>query len=97
MNWLCYSSSEFIIVKVFFSVLQGAQNVGLTSPHMEAITNAQASAGSIFAILDRKPNIDSLGTEGEKPLLEGDLELNDVYFKYPARPDVQVSYKTLYL
>lgn len=75
---------------MFFSVLQGAQNVGLTSPHMEAINNARASAGSIYAVVDRKPVIDSLSNEGEKPVLDGDLQLQDVYFKYPARPDVQV-------
>lgn len=76
--------------KVFFSVLQGAQNVGLTSPHVETINNARASAGSIFTILDRKPVIDSLSEEGEKPTLDGDLELSDVNFRYPARADVQV-------
>ncbi|XP_026751767.1 multidrug resistance protein homolog 49-like isoform X2 [Galleria mellonella] len=79
-----------VLMIIFFSVLQGAQNVGLTSPHMEAMTSARASAGAIFAVLDRKPAIDSLSTEGDKPELTGDLELKDVYFKYPARPDVQV-------
>ncbi|XP_059046777.1 multidrug resistance protein homolog 49-like isoform X2 [Achroia grisella] len=79
-----------VLMIIFFSVLQGAQNVGLTSPHMEAITSARASAGAIFSVLDRKPVIDSLSNEGDKPELTGDLELKDVYFKYPARPDVQV-------
>ncbi|KAM3965965.1 multidrug resistance protein homolog 49 [Aphomia sociella] len=79
-----------VLMIIFFSVLQGAQNVGLTSPHMEAMANARASAGAIFAVLDRKPAIDSLSTEGDKPELTGDLEIKDVYFKYPARPDVQV-------
>ncbi|KAL0879462.1 hypothetical protein ABMA27_003213 [Loxostege sticticalis] len=79
-----------VLMIVFFSVLQGAQNVGLTSPHMEAINAARASGGSIFAVLDRKPVIDSLSTEGLRPELTGDLELKNVFFKYPARPDVQV-------
>ncbi|XP_047508388.1 multidrug resistance protein homolog 49-like isoform X2 [Pieris napi] len=79
-----------VLMIIFFSVLQGAQNVGLTAPHLEAMTNARASAGSIFAVLDRKPAIDSLSTEGSRPELNGDLELNNVYFKYPARADVQV-------
>lgn len=64
--------------------------MGLTAPHLEAMANARASAGSIFAVLDRKPAIDSLSTEGSRPELNGDLELNNVYFKYPARADVQV-------
>ncbi|XP_063831950.1 multidrug resistance protein homolog 49 [Ostrinia nubilalis] len=79
-----------VLMIIFFSVLQGAQNMGLTSPHMEAINAARASGGSIFAVLDRKPAIDSLSTEGLRPELTGDLELKNVFFKYPARPDVQV-------
>ncbi|CAH2087972.1 unnamed protein product [Euphydryas editha] len=79
-----------VLMIIFFSVLQGAQNVGLTAPHLEAIASARASAGAIFAVLDRKPNIDSLSQEGSKPVLDGDLELKDVHFKYPARPDVKV-------
>ncbi|VVC86460.1 unnamed protein product [Leptidea sinapis] len=66
---------------IFFSVLQGAQNVGLTAPHLEAMANARASAGSIFAVMDRKPQIDSLSTEGARPELTGDLQLKNVYFK----------------
>nr|XP_032522824.1 multidrug resistance protein homolog 49-like isoform X2 [Danaus plexippus plexippus] len=79
-----------VLMIVFFSILQGAQNVGLTAPHLEAIANARASAGAIFSVLDRKPAIDSLSTEGTTPVLDGDLELKDVYFRYPARKDVQV-------
>ncbi|VVC86458.1 unnamed protein product [Leptidea sinapis] len=79
-----------VLMIIFFSVLQGAQNVGLTAPHLEAMANARASAGSIFAVMDRKPQIDSLSTEGARPELTGDLQLKNVYFKYPARPDVQV-------
>ncbi|XP_053616726.1 multidrug resistance protein homolog 49 isoform X2 [Plodia interpunctella] len=79
-----------VLMIVFFSILTGAQNVGLTSPHMEAINSARASGGAIYTVLDRKPEIDALGTEGEKPGLTGELELKDVFFRYPARSDVQV-------
>lgn len=58
---------------------------------MEAIANARASGAAIFAVIDRRPNIDSLSTEGTQPELVGDLELKDVFFKYPARDDVQVN------
>lgn len=79
-----------VLMIVFFSVLQGAQNVGLTAPHMEAIATARASAASIFAVIDRSPVIDSFSTDGDKPLLQGDIEFKDVYFRYPARSGVQV-------
>ncbi|KAJ2945156.1 hypothetical protein O0L34_g9219 [Tuta absoluta] len=87
-NDTVYTPATLMIV--FFSVLQGAQNVGLTSPHLEALTSARASAASIFAVLDRKPEIDSLSNEGLKPELHGDMELKNVMFRYPARPDVLV-------
>ncbi|CAG5040900.1 unnamed protein product [Parnassius apollo] len=79
-----------VVMIIFFSVLQGAQNVGLTSPHIEAMASARASAAAIFSVVDRKPVIDSLSEEGNKPELDGELELKDIYFRYPARPDVQV-------
>ncbi|CAH2055806.1 unnamed protein product, partial [Iphiclides podalirius] len=81
-----------VLMIIFFSVLQGAQNVGLTTPHIEALASARSSAAAIFKVIDRKPDIDSLSTEGTKPILDGNLELRDVSFRYPARPDVQVLY-----
>lgn len=57
---------------------------------MEAINNARASGASIFAVIDRVPAIDSLSKEGTTPPIQGDLNLEDVYFRYPARNDVQV-------
>uniref|UniRef100_A0A2A4JRP4 ABC-type xenobiotic transporter n=1 Tax=Heliothis virescens TaxID=7102 RepID=A0A2A4JRP4_HELVI len=79
-----------VLMIVFFSVLQGAQNVGLTAPHMEAISTARASAASVYSVIDRKPLIDIFSPEGERPELTGDIEFKDVYFRYPARSDVQV-------
>ncbi|KAJ8720984.1 hypothetical protein PYW08_006449 [Mythimna loreyi] len=79
-----------VLMIVFFSVLQGAQNVGLTAPHMEAISTARASAASVYAVIDRQPEIDVFSPEGEKPKLDGVIEFKDVHFHYPARNDVQV-------
>ncbi|KAH9643704.1 hypothetical protein HF086_001814 [Spodoptera exigua] len=79
-----------VLMIVFFSVLQGAQNVGLTAPHMEAITTARASAASVYAVINRKPEIDIFSDEGERPELKGDIAFKDVHFRYPARKDVLV-------
>ncbi|KAK0086065.1 hypothetical protein PV325_003921 [Microctonus aethiopoides] len=80
-----------VLVIVFFGVLAGAQNMGLTSPHLEAFAVARGSAAAIFQILDRVPVIDSLSTEGQKlKSVNGDIEFKDVHFKYPARKDVKV-------
>lgn len=45
----------------------------------------------MFETIDRKPLIDSYDTSGR--ILEdikGDIELRNVHFRYPARPDVQI-------
>ncbi|XP_012280547.1 multidrug resistance protein homolog 49 isoform X2 [Orussus abietinus] len=80
-----------VLVIVFFGVLAGAQNMGLTSPHMEAFAVARGSAAAIFQVLDRVPTIDSLSKEGMKlEKVNGEIEFKDVHFKYPARKDVKV-------
>jgi len=45
----------------------------------------------MFETIERRPNIDSYSTNG-KVLddIKGDIELKDVYFTYPARPDEQI-------
>lgn len=79
-----------VLVIVFFGVLSGAQNMGLTSPHLEAFAVARGSAAAIFQVLDRVPKIDSLSNEGHREDIKGDIEFKNVQFRYPARPDVQV-------
>jgi ATP-binding cassette subfamily B (MDR/TAP) protein 1 len=80
-----------VLIIVLFGVLAGAQNLGLTSPHLEAFAAARGSAYSVFNIIDRIPIIDSLSEEGLRPKsIEGKIKFTDVKFKYPARPDVQV-------
>ena len=46
----------------------GAMNVGQATPYVEAFSMAKAAAGTIFAVIDRKPVIDSLSEEGMKTL-----------------------------
>lgn len=45
----------------------------------------------MFETIKRKPEIDSYNTAGETlENIEGEIELKNVYFRYPARPDVQI-------
>jgi hypothetical protein len=79
------------LAKVLFGVLSGAMNMGLTTPHLEAFAVARGSAATIFAVLDRVPEIDSLSKTGQKPAgLQGDIQLEGVHFQYPARPEIKV-------
>uniref|UniRef100_A0A336LJ59 ABC-type xenobiotic transporter n=1 Tax=Culicoides sonorensis TaxID=179676 RepID=A0A336LJ59_CULSO len=84
-----YTPAALIII--LFGVLSGAQNLGLTLPHLEAFNVARASAASIFSVIARKPEIDSLSQDGVKPeLLKGNITFSNIHFRYPARSDVVV-------
>ncbi|CAO1320937.1 unnamed protein product [Diamesa hyperborea] len=80
-----------VLIIVLFGVLAGAQNMGLTAPHLEAFSTARGSAISIFNVIDRIPKIDSLGDKGLVPdEITGNIVFKDVSFRYPARHEVQV-------
>lgn len=65
--------------------------MGLTSPHMEAFSTARSSAASIYKLIDRISNIDSLSPAGVKPnTMKGEILFEDVHFRYPSRPTVKV-------
>ncbi|KAI6671228.1 hypothetical protein NL676_006113 [Syzygium grande] len=49
------------------------------------------TVGSVFAILDRYTRIEPEDVEGHKPeKITGQVEIRDVDFAYPARPDVMI-------
>lgn len=49
------------------------------------------SVGSVFAVLDRYTGIEPEDPEGHQPeRITGHVELRDVHFAYPARPDVMI-------
>uniref|UniRef100_A0A8C9NBQ8 ATP binding cassette subfamily B member 1 n=1 Tax=Serinus canaria TaxID=9135 RepID=A0A8C9NBQ8_SERCA len=79
------------VLTVFFSVLIGAFSIGQTAPSIEAFASARGAAYTIFNIIDNEPQIDSYSEAGYKPdHIKGNLELNNVYFNYPSRPDVEI-------
>lgn len=67
------------------------RSLGQASPSLNAFAAGQAAAYKMFETIKRKPKIDPYDTSGM--VLEdvnGEIELKDVYFRYPARPDVQI-------
>lgn len=58
---------------------------------MNAFASGQAAAYKMFETINRQPKIDIYDMSGAMlEDIKGEIELKDVYFKYPARPDVQI-------
>lgn len=78
-------------MQVFFSVLSGAFSLGSAMPYVSVVSTAIGAASTLFAIIDRVPDIDPYSDAGIKPQkVRGDIELRDVTFAYPARSSVKV-------
>lgn len=55
---------------------------------MSAFAAGKAAAYKMFETINRKPEIDAYDTSGiVLEDIKGDIDLKDVYFRYPARPD----------
>ncbi|KAI7750747.1 hypothetical protein M8C21_013049, partial [Ambrosia artemisiifolia] len=63
----------------------------MASPCLSAFAGGRAAAFKMFETINRKPEIDVYETKG-KVLndIHGDIELKDVFFTYPSRPDVEI-------
>ncbi|KAJ0691615.1 putative ABC-type xenobiotic transporter [Helianthus annuus] len=79
------------VLTVVFAVLTGSMSLGQASPCLSAFAAGQAAAFKMFETINRKPEIDAYDTKG-KVLddIRGDIELKDIYFSYPARPDEEI-------
>ncbi|KAI6672600.1 hypothetical protein NL676_000506 [Syzygium grande] len=83
---LGYTGGE--VLNVIIAVLAGSMSLGQASPCMTAFAAGQAAAFKMFETINRKPEIDSCDTCGKTlDEIHGDIELKDVCFSYPARPD----------
>ncbi|KAK9934148.1 hypothetical protein M0R45_021302 [Rubus argutus] len=79
------------VMNVVFAVLTGSLSLGQTSPCMAAFASGQAAAYKMFETINRKPEIDASDTKGKQLQdIRGEIELRDVHFSYPARPDEQI-------
>lgn len=79
------------VIQVFFALVLATIGVSQASALASDATKARESAISIFSILDRKSKIDSSSNDGMVPEnVTGNIDFNNVSFKYPSRPDVQI-------
>uniref|UniRef100_A0ACD5ZNS6 Uncharacterized protein n=1 Tax=Avena sativa TaxID=4498 RepID=A0ACD5ZNS6_AVESA len=79
------------VFKVFFTLVLATMGISQTSAMASDSTKAKDSAISIFALLDRKSEIDSSSKEGlTLDEIKGNIDFQHVSFKYPTRPDIQI-------
>ncbi|XP_004702768.1 ATP-binding cassette sub-family B member 5 [Echinops telfairi] len=79
------------VFAIFTAVAYGALAIGETLVWTPQYSKAKSGAAHLFALLEKKPTIDSHSLTGKSPdTCEGNLEFRDVSFFYPCRPDVVI-------
>ena len=77
--------------QVFFALTFCAISISQSSSVASDSYKARTAAASIFAIIERKSEIDPNEESGVTlPNVNGDIQLHHVSFTYPTRPDVQI-------
>ncbi|XP_061365629.1 ABC transporter B family member 15-like [Gastrolobium bilobum] len=85
----------YIKAKALFETFMILVSTGRVIADAGSMTNdlskGSDAVGSVFAILDRYTKIEPHDIDGYKPeKLTGKIELHDVHFAYPARPNVMI-------
>ncbi|CBI23123.3 unnamed protein product, partial [Vitis vinifera] len=80
-------SSGGDIIAAVMSILFGAISLTYAAPDIQIFNSAKAAGNEVFQVIKRKPAIsyDSEGKTLEK--INGNIDMQDVYFTYPSRKE----------
>ncbi|KAL2229384.1 ABC transporter B family member 1 [Sesamum indicum] len=80
-----------LAIATMFAVMIGGLALGQSAPSMAAFAKARVAAAKIFRIIDHKPGVERNRKSGlELESITGQLELKNVDFAYPSRPETRV-------
>ncbi|KAL8094782.1 hypothetical protein AgCh_036337 [Apium graveolens] len=80
-----------LAIATMFSVMIGGIALGQSAPSMAAFAKARVAAAKIFLIIDHKPSVNRNSETGlELESVLGQVEIKNVDFSYPSRPDVLI-------
>lgn len=82
----------YVCIVINYKILR---SMGHATPCLSAFAEGRAAAYKMFETIKRKPLIDACGDDKSSGItleedMKGEIRLKDVYFRYPARPDVGV-------
>ncbi|KAF6997237.1 hypothetical protein CFC21_013482 [Triticum aestivum] len=81
-----YSGAD--VMNILFAILVGARALGDATPCIASFDEGKVAAYRLFTTINRKPEIDYDDTTGVVlEDIKGDVELRDVSFSYPSRPE----------
>lgn len=74
-----------------FFFLPNFRAITYAAPDMQIFNQAKAAGSEVFQVIQRKPII-SYNSPRKKTLerVNGDIEIHDVYFSYPSRPEKEI-------
>ncbi|XP_011080370.1 ABC transporter B family member 4-like [Sesamum indicum] len=79
------------VLNVVMAVLSGSFSLGQVSPCLSAFAAGQVAAFKMFQTIYRRSDIDPYNMDGVVLNdINGDIELKDVHFSYPSRPDERI-------
>ncbi|KAL8504447.1 hypothetical protein ACS0TY_015858 [Phlomoides rotata] len=77
-----------LAIATMFAVMIGGLALGQSAPSMAAFAKARVAAAKIYRIIDHKPSVERNNESGlELESTTGQLELKNVNFAYPSRPE----------
>ncbi|XP_022846703.1 ABC transporter B family member 1 [Olea europaea var. sylvestris] len=80
-----------LAIATMFAVMIGGLALGQSAPSMAAFAKARVAAAKIYQIIDHRPGVDKNSSSGlELDSVNGQVELKNVDFSYPARPEIQI-------